>query len=228
MIDPSTTSDEEMLSMHSAGVRGLRVNLYRYAAMEDVELQKVALVEHARRITRLHLPWCLTMTTIRTHFWDELAPFIEDVLLKENPDIKFVTDHFALMKGASMLHPSPSRGPSSLLSQPGFSSILSLMRKGVLYVKLSAPYRVSELAPSYSDLEPLVRAFVDANPHHVLWGSDWPHTPHMKVRTREEALQEAPYLEVDDEAWLWSLKGWLSDEEWELCMNRNPRELIGY
>ncbi|KAJ3959507.1 hypothetical protein N0V92_003893 [Colletotrichum tropicale] len=95
---------------------------------------------------------------------------------------------------------------------------MRLVREGHLWVKLSAPYRISEGKPDYCDVKFLVRAFVDANKHRVLWGSDWPHTPRMKVRTHEAAMKETPYLEVDDAAWLRSLKSWLSDEEWDLLM----------
>lgn len=47
----------------------------------------------------------------------------------------------------------------------------------------------------------------------------------MKVRTREEALAETPYLEVDDIAWLNSLRSWLSDQEGKALMIQNPRRL---
>ena len=117
-------------------------------------------------------------------------------------------------------------------------------------LKLSAPYRVRNQAPGYEDLKPLVRALVDANPQRALWGSDWyvflysllatlslssiatnlqrPHTPHMKVRTREEAMRETEYLVVDDLAWLKSLRSWLSVEEWHLMMVSNPKALYGW
>ena len=52
-----------------------------------------------------------------------------------------------------------------------------------------------------------------------------PHTPRMKVREKEEALKETPFLEIDDLLWLKSLRSWLSGEEWDLIMIRNPREL---
>jgi hypothetical protein len=55
-----------------------------------------------------------------------------------------------------------------------------------------------------------------------------PHTPLMKVRTREEALQETPYLEVDDLAWLKSLRSWLSDHEWHTLMVSNPQRLYDW
>ena len=112
--------------------------------------------------------------------------------------------------------------------QPGFDAIISLLREGLLWVKLSAPYRVSELAPGYEDLKPVVRTLVGANPRRVLWGSDWPHTPRMQVRSPEDALKEEPYLEVDDAAWLVSLRSWLSDEEWELMVKTNPAELYDW
>ncbi|KAJ0291479.1 hypothetical protein CBS470a_003476 [Colletotrichum nupharicola] len=222
VIDPETTTDDELRAMHEAGVRGLRANLYRYKAMEDVELQKVALRAHLRRITALALPWSLTMTTTRTDFWEELEPFVRENLAKHG--VKLVTDHFALLKAPSLLSEEYRDRPTT---QPGFDAIMRLVRDGHLMVKLSAPYRISEEKPDYCDVKFLVRAFVDANKHRVLWGSDWPHTPRMKVRTHEAAMKETPYLEVDDAAWLRSLKSWLSDEEWDLLMIRNPSDLFG-
>ena len=59
-------------------------------------------------------------------------------------------------------------------------------------------------------------------------GTIRPHTPLMKVRTKEEALKETPYLEVDDLAWLKSLRTWLTDEEWHSLMVLNPRRLYDW
>ncbi|TDZ10338.1 4-sulfomuconolactone hydrolase [Colletotrichum sidae] len=221
VINPETTTDDEMLAMHDAGVRGLRVNLYQYKAMEDVELQKKALRAHLQRITALSLPWSLTITTTRTDVWDELEPFVRTVVAEQG--VRLVTDHFALLKASSSLPEEYRDDPSK---QPGFGAITRLVRDGLLWVKLSAPYRVSEREPAYADVRFLVRAFVDANKHGVLWGSDWPHTPRMEVRTREAALAETPYLDVDDAAWLRSLQSWLTDEEWELLMVQNPAVLF--
>ena len=52
-----------------------------------------------------------------------------------------------------------------------------------------------------------------------------PHTPNMKVRSREDALRETAFQKIDDRAWLTSLRSWLSDEQWRLLMVENPREL---
>jgi predicted TIM-barrel fold metal-dependent hydrolase len=221
VIDPENTTDEEIRDMQAAGICGLRVNLYHYKAMEDVELQKKTLRAYLRRVTNLSLPWSLTMTTIRTEFWDVLEPFVRRELVPTGRAL--ITDHFGLLKAPSML---PTEYHDDITKQPGFTAIMRLVRDGHLYVKLSAPYRVSEQSPQYRDLKPLVRALVDANKHQVLWGSDWPHTPRMKVRSHEDAMEETPFLEVDDETWLWSLRGWLSDEEWDLLMVENPKRLF--
>lgn len=222
VIDPDTTSDETIALMHDAGVRGIRVNLYKYSAMHDLERQKIALREHARRITRFP-GWTMAFTHVHPEFWGRLRPVIEHDVTSRG--IRLVTDHFALLKGPSMLDPDCE---GDIARQDGFAEIVSLVRDGLLWVKLSGPYRVSELGPDYQDLKPLVRAFVDANPRRVLYGSDWPHTPRMSVRSQEEAMREMPYLDVDDLAWLRSLKSWLSEEEWELMVLRNPRELYDW
>jgi hypothetical protein len=49
----------------------------------------------------------------------------------------------------------------------------------------------------------------------------------MKVRSHEEAMREMPFMRVGDEAWLRSLRGWLTDQEWDLLMVRNPEQLFG-
>lgn len=52
-----------------------------------------------------------------------------------------------------------------------------------------------------------------------------PHTPRMKVRSREEALIETPFLGVDDGLWVRKLRDWLSEGEWKLLMVENPAVL---
>ncbi|KAF2193955.1 hypothetical protein K469DRAFT_727425 [Zopfia rhizophila CBS 207.26] len=197
VIDPATVTAAELEEMHESGIRGIRINLYKYGAMHDVHLQKIVLREHAR-VLQAHCPgWTIAFTHVHPEFWKELKPVIEQ-------DIAPASD---------------------VTSQPGFRDIIGLVRAGILWVKISAPYRVSEMMPIYEDPRPIVRALVDANPRQVVWGSDWPHTPRMKVRDNEEALKETPFLEVDDLEWLRSLRSWLSDAHWDQIMVKNPSEL---
>ncbi|GAP83342.2 putative amidohydrolase 2 [Rosellinia necatrix] len=222
VIDPRAASDAELRALHDAGVRGVRIDLYRRGAMEDAGRQRRAIAEHAARLERLGLGWSLALTTTRAELWAELAPLVAATAARGR-GTRLVTDHFALLRAASMLPPPYRDDPAR---QPGFAAVLGLVRDGHLWVKLSAPYRVSEDGPGYADVEFLVRAFFDANRHRVVWGSDWPHTPRMRLRSREEALEETPFLEVDDLAWLNSLRSWLSDEEWHLLMVENPKALF--
>ena len=57
---------------------------------------------------------------------------------------------------------------------------------------------------------------------------DRPHTPPMKVRTHEEAMKETPFLEINDLAWLKSLRSWMSAREWHMVMVTNPQSLYGW
>lgn len=50
----------------------------------------------------------------------------------------------------------------------------------------------------------------------------------MKVRTREEALRETPYLVIDDAEWLKSLRSWVTAEEWQAIMVSNPTRLYDW
>ncbi len=58
--------------------------------------------------------------------------------------------------------------------QDGFAALLSLVRAGRTYVKLSGGYRVSKL-PDWSDVAPLARALIETNGARMIWGTDWPH-----------------------------------------------------
>lgn len=154
--------------MHNNGIRGIRVNMYRYGAMHDVELQKVALRAHARALDGHCNGWSMAFTHMHPEFWAELKPVIAEEIVPRG--IRLVTDHFALLKAASML---PAELNGDITMQPGFHDLIDLVRMGLLYVKISAPYRVSTCAPDYEDLKPLVCALFDANPRQILWGSDW-------------------------------------------------------
>jgi predicted TIM-barrel fold metal-dependent hydrolase len=96
------------------------------------------------------------------------------------------------------------------VDQPGFSAILSLLKSGHAYVKLAEPYRVSKLAPDYQDLEPVIKAFVRANPDRVLWGSGWPHVNSASPNGRTSV---APNLAVDTGHLINLFAKWVPDAE---------------
>ncbi|KAH6684796.1 hypothetical protein B0J14DRAFT_18993 [Halenospora varia] len=206
------TTDDEIDELHASGTRGIRLDLYRYGAMVDLEKQKEVLQMYAQRIRAKG--WFLEFLQINPTNWLPLGRIIPPL------GVQVVTDHHGLLKARSMLP-----ADVGVLRQPGFSEMTSLLETGSFWIKLSAPYRSSTKAPYYDDMKPIVLALVNANPRRVLWGSDWPHTPNMKVRSRAEALMETAFQKIDDRAWLTSLRSWLADEQWRLLMVENPREL---
>jgi predicted TIM-barrel fold metal-dependent hydrolase len=90
-------------------------------------------------------------------------------LLLEN-DLNLVVDHFG--------RPDPDLG----VEDPGFEYLLSLGSTRRVWVKLSAPHRLSDEI-AQAAISPLKDTFgID----RLLWGSDWPHTQHEKdVRSPE-------------------------------------------
>lgn len=62
----------------------------------------------------------------------------------------------------------------------------------------------------------------------LLMISQRPHTPRMKIRSREEALIETPFLEVEDGKWLRNLQKWLSDKDWNCLMTENAKVLYRF
>ena len=59
------------------------------------------------------------------------------------------------------------------IDDPDFRQLLSRVRDGGVWVKLTL-CRVAT-APGYRDAQPHHEALLDANPDHMLWGSDWPY-----------------------------------------------------
>lgn len=67
------------------------------------------------------------------------------------------------------------------VDHPSFRCLLDLLETDRVWVKLSAPYEVSESGPpAYEDVGVLARALVSAAPDRMLWASNWPHpsAPH--------------------------------------------------
>src|SRR3546814_16834653 len=66
---------------------------------------------------------------------------------------------------------------------PSLRPLPQLLAAGKAYVKLSAPHRISAL-PDYGNVAPIARTFVEASPHQVIWGSDWPRSEERREGKR--------------------------------------------
>lgn len=186
VIDPELR-EGELLRLHEAGVRGVRLNLQTQGQEDPVQARE-QLQRLAERIRGLG--W-------HVQVYSQLPLFaaLQDTLA--NLPCRVVLDHFAGVRAEQGI------------AQPGFAALLALLQDGNVYLKLSAPSRVSRL-PGQEDLRPLVAAVVAANPGRLLWGSDWPHTGGLPGERREPTQIEA-FRPVDDGENLERLAHWLAD-----------------
>jgi len=196
-----TTTDAVLDDMHKAGIRGVRVNLESYGE-SDPAVAGRHLQQAAARVARLG--WHVqTFTNLGV-----LAPLSETIAKLPTP---LVVDHFGRPKAALGI------------AQPGMAELLALLASGKVYVKISAPYRISQ-QPNYPDAAPIARAMIAANPDRVVWGTDWPHPGAAK---RDPAVIE-PFRPEDDGAALNRLASWASPSELQKILVDNPARLYQF
>jgi predicted TIM-barrel fold metal-dependent hydrolase len=114
------------------------------------------------------------------------------------------------------------------LEQPGFSTLLNLVRTGKAYVKISGAYRASTKAPDYADVAPFAKALIAANPQRILWGSDWPH-PNSSQVPGHKFTDIAPLQQIDDGRLLNQLPVWTPEAAVrKTILVENPAKLYGF
>jgi len=154
----------ELEALHRQGIRGVRLNVETGGTNDPKIL--ISQLQHLAEVVA-PLKWHVQIYTNLA-----MISALGDVIPKLPVPVVF--DHFGSLK--------TNKG----MQQLGLPLLLDLVKSGKVYVKLSAPYRISEL-PGYTDAGAFVNALVSANPERVLWGSDFPHTfpGPGKKRTRE-------------------------------------------
>ncbi|MFI4985879.1 MAG: amidohydrolase family protein [Alphaproteobacteria bacterium] len=184
------TSASELDVMGRAGVRGVRVNLELAGEVDPARSAK-KLRDTAEQIRGRG--WHIQ---IYTQLW--MIAALRDCLA--DLAVPLAIDHFG---GARA-----ELGPA----QPGFDALLSLVRSGKAYVKVSGAYRCSSAAPAYSDVASLARPLIAANADRIVWGSDWPHPDGSRVEGRSP-YAVTPCFSIDDGALLNLLPTWAGDAE---------------
>src|SRR5690606_97571 len=109
--------------------------------------------------------------------------------------------------------------------QAGLQAVLELVAAGNAYIKLSAPYRLSQ-ASGYADMKALARLFIATGPDRMVWGSDWPHP---QPGTRPDPHDVSPAFDVDSAAVLTALRAWTDDEAtFRQVLVDNPARLYDF
>lgn len=137
---------------HDAGVRGARLNRVSPVGERCDPGERFAQLAPALADRGWHLQW---------YARPEDLPAIADLHARPGAPTA-VLDHLAGMHAAS------------LDDAPAWQALARLAAAGA-WVKLSGWYRLGDNAP-YPRLLPVVRRLAGLFPHHLVWGSDWPHT----------------------------------------------------
>ena len=200
------TPESALDEMDRAGMRGIRVNL-ETTGQSDPAVARQRFQEAVDRIKRRG-KWHIQVYTRLS-----VIEGIKDQVMAAPVPVVF--DHFGGAQAALGV------------SQPGFDTLLNLVRTGKAYVKISAPYRSSMKPPDYADVAPLAKALIGANPQRILWGSDWPH-PASPVAHRP-VTEITPLWQVDDGRILNQLPAWAPDAALrKIILVENPAKLYGF
>lgn len=192
VLHPDVT-DSTLAALHSGGIRGIRFTLYT-AKNAAVGFEMVEPL--ARRVAELG--W-----HVQLHWTAD--QIVEHRAMLQRLPATMVFDHRARL---------PLTGN---VQHAAFDIVRNLADAGRAWIKLSGPYLDSTvgLEGRFADVAPMARAWVQAVPERLVWGSDWPHT----TETHKP-----------DDAFLFDLLSeWTADDATrERILVTNPAVLYGF
>jgi len=204
VIDPAAVSAEMLADYTASGVCGVRVNLYSMLGSQERRLDRAfaTLLDTARGMD-WHIEVIAPIAALVQH---------SDTLLRSH--VPVVIDHYGVYGQAL-----PGSGEGRRL--------LELLRYPHIWMKLSAPYRVStnpmETHPNQAWLAAILAVAAD----RCVWGSDWPHTPPHEAQKGSEVpgrYRPLSYERLVDDFWT----ALPSSELAERIMSDNPARLYGF
>ncbi|KAA0180776.1 amidohydrolase family protein [Cupriavidus gilardii] len=198
-VPSADTTDAELDAWHEAGVRGVRINLYRVDG-HAVYRNGVGIDVLEAMAPRLRERGWHAQIWIHAPDLVELGPRLKAL------GLPLVVDHMGRM--------STARG----VGDPGFQTLCAMLAEGVAWAKISGADRLNPGGAPYYEVDPFATALLKANPDQVVWGSDWPHINYFE-----------PHLMPDDGVLFNLLARWLPDAEArERVLVTNPARLYGF
>ena len=200
------TDDAALDALKQGGISGVRINLLTSGERDPAAARRrfdaaVGRIRGARWHVQMY-----TELPIVVSLKDRIAA----------SPVPVVFDHFAGARAALGIR------------QPGFDTLLDLVRGGRAYVKISGAYRSSTRAPDYADVAPLATSLIAANRGRIVWGTDWPHPDSSRAAGRA-ATDIAPLLQIDDGRLLNQLEAWAPDAaDRAAILVDNPAALYGF
>jgi predicted TIM-barrel fold metal-dependent hydrolase len=193
VVDANVT-DSELAEMSNAGVCAIRVNFVSSQSWGKTTAD--LLTSLGRRVDKAgwHVQILMTGEQIAEH----------ETTIRSLPN-RVVIDHLGRI-------PEPEG-----VNHAGFIAVRRLLDTGRVWVKLTEPYEDSKVGPpDYADSGVVARAYAQAAPERMLWGSDWPH-PTQRVNKPDDAM----LLDL--------LSSWAPDPaDQHRILVSNPAELFGF
>ena len=185
--------DVELRTLDEAGVRAIRINFVSPQTWGTTTPEMLTTL--AKRISPLgwHVQILMTGDQIATH----------EAVVRALPT-KVVIDHLGRI-------PQPDG-----VRHPAFAAVRRMLDEGQTWVKVTEPYEDSKLGPPYADSSEVARAYVQAAPQRILWGTDWPHPTQRDTKPDDAMLVDL-------------LADWAPDEKTRRrILVENPAELFGF
>jgi predicted TIM-barrel fold metal-dependent hydrolase len=192
VVEPDV-EDAELRALTDAGIRAVRVNFVSPQSWGTTTPEILATL--ARRVSPFgwHVQILMTADQIASH----------EGAIKALPTA-VVIDHLGRIPGAEGVR------------HPGFAAVRRLLDGGRTWIKVTEPYEDSKLGPPYADTSEVAKAYIQAAPQRVLWGTDWPHPTQRGTKP-------------DDALLLDLLADWAPDEATrQRILVDNPAELFGF
>jgi predicted TIM-barrel fold metal-dependent hydrolase len=199
--------------MHQVGVRGLRVNLGPDVPSETI----ITAIKKNAVVAKSH-GWALQL-------WIPISTYQKLHSIIPTLGVTVVADHFARAEVGSKTNITANT--IDPYKSPGFPEVIDLVRRRLLFVKISAPYQNSKQAPLYEDMRVVAESLINAGPDMVVYGSDWPHTSSKEGNAAAGGrLVPQEYRNINDAALVEIVKGWCgNDAQIRRMFVDNPRRL---
>ena len=186
VIDERTT-EASLDEMHRGGVRGIRLSLGNQGATDLAATRQRLRTAGDRMKNRKG--WSVLISGSPAT-WEALRADLAAF------PVPIVIDHFG--------EPRVADG----VGQPGFAAVLSLVKSGRAYVKLSNADTLTQ--SDMSDVTPYAKALIAANPQRAVFGTAWPHPSAGAVAGRK-STDLAVHRQTDDGQVMNMLAVWAPD-----------------
>jgi predicted TIM-barrel fold metal-dependent hydrolase len=155
VVDPETVTEATLADYAARGVVGLRLNLY--SPMGNVDRGCMAAAFAATADLAAGMAWHVEVVA-------PIEVLVHEAELLAKSAVPVVIDHYGVFGRDA---PADTTG----------RRLLGLLRYPHVWMKLSAPYRVSDDPLDTRPNPEWLAAILGLARERCVWGSDWPHTP---------------------------------------------------